>query len=46
MAIESNGNDRLREKLLFVGHEAEVLLYLSFSEAHDVAFNVLIFLTI
>ena len=35
----------LREKLLLVGHEAEMLLYFCFSEADDVATNVLIFLT-
>ena len=35
----------LREKLLLVGHEAEMLLDFSFSEADDVARNVLIFFT-
>ena len=35
----------LREKLLLVGFEAEMLLYFKFSEADNVARNVLIFLT-
>ena len=35
----------LREKLLLVGFEAEMLLYFLFSEADDVARNVLISLT-
>ena len=35
----------IRGKLLLVGHEAEILLYFLFSEADDVARNVLIFLT-
>ena len=34
----------IRGKLLLVGHEAEMLYFL-FSEADDVARNVLIFLT-
>ena len=35
----------LREKFLLFGHEAEMLLYFLFSEADDVARNVLISLT-
>ena len=36
----------LKEKLLLVGHEAEMLLYFWFSEADDVATNVLISMTL
>ena len=46
--LQLNATDiivNLREKLLLVGHEAEMLLYFWFSEADDVATNVLIFLT-
>ena len=35
----------LREKLLLVGFEAEMLPYFKFSKADDVARNVLIFFT-
>ena len=35
----------LREKLLLVGFEAEMLSYFKFSEADDVARNVFIFFT-
>ena len=42
--IESNMKiANQREKLLLVGHEAEVLLYFSFSEAEDVANYFLFF---
>ena len=43
VTIECNRN--YSKKLLFVGLEAEMLLYFQFSEADDVARNVLIFLT-